>query len=256
MAGCDPVSLNDQVVIKTNPVYAISSVGGKRCGEGTVTLVVEGGSADGTYRWYEALDATVPIADQNNTQFVTPTLKKSKTYYASSVTAIGCESERIPVYAEVINLDPVTITAHESVLTSSYSTGNQWFFNGELIPGATDQSIEVTETGLYAVEVVVHSCTARAAKEMIVLGIEDLRGNGFDFYPNPVSDKLQITLPDAHAATGYIQSLHGKYVAAIRFEPTENNTKAEVDFTDLSPGLYFISIFQENKIVNYKIIKQ
>lgn len=46
-----------------------------------------------------------------------------------------------------------TITQNGLTLTSSSTTNNQWYFNDELIPGATGQTYQCTQQGWYAVVV-------------------------------------------------------------------------------------------------------
>lgn len=60
-----------------------------------------------------------------------------------------------------------------TTLTSSYLEGNQWFFEGEAIVGATADSFEVLESGMYQVQYTsVEGCTA--ISEAITITINEL----------------------------------------------------------------------------------
>ncbi len=69
--------------------------------------------------------------------------------------AAGCFSEASEKLTWIF-LDsppkPVVLRAG-TALASSSLTGNQWFLNGEIIPGATQQFLKVNEKGIYTVQV-------------------------------------------------------------------------------------------------------
>ncbi|MBJ6117908.1 HYR domain-containing protein [Pontibacter sp. BT310] len=59
------------------------------------------------------------------------------------------------------------------VLTSSASTGNQWYRNGAAISGATNQSFTAIESGSYTVIVTANGCSSTASDATVVT-IEDV----------------------------------------------------------------------------------
>jgi hypothetical protein len=73
--------------------------------------------------------------------------------------SVGCLSER----SNVLNLQRYpsppkpTIQRSNSLLASSATQGNQWFFNGNPIAGATEQYITVAQAGSYTVQVTLQS---------------------------------------------------------------------------------------------------
>ena len=57
------------------------------------------------------------------------------------------------------------ITANKNILTSSESTGNQWYYNRQAISGATSQTYTATDPGLYGVMVSnSHGCVSAMAE--------------------------------------------------------------------------------------------
>jgi hypothetical protein len=257
IAGCSPVPLDRSIVLRTGNAFPVNiESAGKTCGSGKATIVVSGAPAGGSYKWYETATASESIAGQTSAEFVTPDLTKSKTYFVSTVNAQGCESARKQVAADVVYLDPVTISVEEQFLVSSYPAGNQWYLDGQKIPGATDARVEVTETGVYEVQVSANGCTTAAAREMIVLGAENANNSGYEFYPNPVENVLQVELPENSEASGLVQNALGQSVGKIGFKLTDGKLKGEYNFGGHTAGVYFIKVFQGNKIVNKKVIKK
>jgi hypothetical protein len=258
IGGCSAVPLDEPVVINTDKTYDITSVSGnKGCGEGQLTISVAGAPDNGSYKWYESLDSPAAIEGQSGSQFITPVLNKTKTYYVAAVNSLGCEGTRNEVLAEIVYYEEVSITLQEQQLISSYASGNQWYFNGEPIAGGTNQTILATETGLYEVEVTTTGgCTTRTSQEMIVMGTEQPFEKGFQVYPNPVDDKLTIEIPNTDPASAVILSNVGKSIGAIQFRNTGSKMTGEYNLGGQASGLYFVRIFQGNKIINYKVIKK
>jgi hypothetical protein len=73
----------------------------------------------------------------------------------------GCRSVRVPLTVTVNSIPAAPlISVNGTVLSSSSPTGNQWYLNGSVIPGATSQSYNVTQNGNYSVSVTINGCTA------------------------------------------------------------------------------------------------
>jgi hypothetical protein len=103
-----------------------------------------GGATNQTYNATAGGDYTVVVTDANNcgtstsaifTVTVTPTPPTPTITPAGSV--IACDS---------------------GTLTSSSATGNQWYFQGNLLPGETNQTLNVDTDGDYTVVVTVSGC--------------------------------------------------------------------------------------------------
>jgi len=161
------------------------------CMGSNVTFVSEHPSPDVNCMWYESIEDILPT--QSGFSFTTAPLSKSATYFVAAVDANGCESERIPVSAEVISYDSVTIASEEGILISSYTEGNQWYYKGEMLPGETNQTFATDEPGLYMVTVTVGSCTTQATINYVITGhdIEDVE-KIIQVFPNPIRDRFFI----------------------------------------------------------------
>lgn len=256
--GCQSMVSSKLVTIKSLDLPDLTTTDGSSCGNGTVSLTASGGE-EGNYRWYETETDNIAIAGASSGTYTTPVLNKSKTYYVSAINTLGCEGARKPVAAVIHQYNEVTISleAGQNMLTSSYDTGNQWYFNGEAIPGATGKTVEANQTGLYEVEVKIGSCTSRAGREMIILGLENDPGKGYGFFPNPVKDKLTIELSKTDiAAQGMVFTSSGQPLGVIEFKAESQKLKGEYNFAEQAAGMYLIRILQGNKIIHYKVVKK
>jgi hypothetical protein len=149
-----------------------------------------------------------------------------------------------------------TITASGNTLTSSATTGNQWYKAGELIVGATAQTYQVQATAGYQVKVTAGGCTATSA----VFNFVPTRIDGPNAwngtvvaYPNPVSNvlyvknnsgrKLQLQLVDVAGVKVRVHTLVG--------------AQGSINVQGLASGAYFLVVtdLQTQRSISINIIK-
>lgn len=254
--GCTALPLNSPINLNVDQIYEIQSVtDGVSCQVGQATLKANGAPPNGLYRWYESNTSVTPVLETIDGSFTTPVLDKTRTYFVAAVNSLGCEGERVEVRAVVEHFDAVEISETSyGVLTSNYPTGNKWFFNNELMEGSNSQTITVTQSGLYRVEVELGACKTTDQFEFVVTGIENNELPA-SFYPNPVSDKLFISVAGRKIQS--IEILSNTGVQVDHVQVIENATEVEVDFTNIPPGLYLIRLNNSsNTLSTFKIIKQ
>ncbi len=82
---------------------------GNRCGPGTVNLSANGSGQ--SYKWYDVQVGGTAISGQNTSNFSSPTISQTTTYYVSVVGPGNCESNRSAVVATInqIPQNPTTI---------------------------------------------------------------------------------------------------------------------------------------------------
>jgi hypothetical protein len=143
----------------------------------------------------------------------------------------------------------------EVTLTSSSTAGNQWFLNGEAIPGATGTSIAISTFGTYTVQVTIDDCVS-AISEEITLIVNSLRNQQIRelvAYPNPVENFLQIRGLSGPIGFSEMVDMAGRSTSIV-FEELDNGYRADV--SRLSPGMYMLRLQQGNKNYTLKIIKK
>ncbi len=89
-------------------------------------------------------------------------------FYDLSVKSTGCiGSERVAVNTSVTNSPEITVNGN--ILTSTVASGNQWYFNGTAISGATASTYTSTQPGTYSVKVTAGTCVL--SSENILVGV-------------------------------------------------------------------------------------
>ncbi|HEX5002480.1 MAG TPA: T9SS type A sorting domain-containing protein [Bacteroidia bacterium] len=210
--------------------------------------------------YYNSFGALYPYTVSNSpitlTGQINPNYSAGTFYYFfyDWVVTEGCKSNRIPVTGVVLPLPPTpTISPLWNTLTSSSPTGNQWYLNGNPIPGATGQVYVATQSGTYTVVVTgANGCTA-TSQQVFTTGIQELLSqNGFAVYPNPVADKLTIELaaPVNDRAVVTIYNVLGGLVRTIEIHQAKN----DLEF-NLPAGTYSIEIRSNNSVYRTKVLK-
>jgi hypothetical protein len=249
-AGCE----GSRVAVKAEisiPQSVSSVLSTSVCSGEPASLQASGASSGATYRWYESESATASILGETSNTLTTGELFASKTYYVSIINAKGCEGARVPVTAEVLNLEPPVITVDGSTLTSSVASGNQWYLNGNLIEGATGQDLKVTESGVYKLEVTSGSCTVSSELEFLVMGLEDPMG-GVSIFPNPTASNVFIK---TNSAGNLRFQLFTSQAVKVEQGLTVNG-EGSISLSAYPPGIYFLYIQDGNKILRKKIVRK
>ncbi|HYV94319.1 MAG TPA: kelch repeat-containing protein [Chitinophagales bacterium] len=151
-----------------------------------------------------------------------------------------------------------TITQAGYTLTSSPANSYQWQFNSGDIPGATNQSYTVLQTGYYTVVVGdSNGCKNSTTTYVLITGIDDGSGDGnISIYPNPTADGLMVEWLNGFAGDEISISIFNALGQEI-FSSQESRSigkKKEIDLHGIASGVYFIQIKSHNTFLKKKII--
>ncbi|MBY0435974.1 MAG: T9SS type A sorting domain-containing protein, partial [Cyclobacteriaceae bacterium] len=253
----DPASFGRDrfTMVVGESVPTITAQGSSRCGSGSVTLTAAG-AANGNYRWYEQSSGGSAIAGATAGQFATPSLIKTKTYYVASVNSSGCEVARVPVVATVNTVDQVTITTVGQSLQSNYDAGNQWYLNGQIIPGATGKLYEPKESGVYKVEVASGICTTSAERQFAITSLsnETVMDDYISISPNPTKDIVSIQVKSPNEVGVQLISLAGSVLQESKLSGV-GIKKGTLNLQEQAVGLYILLIQDGSKVYRKRIIK-
>ena len=167
MGGCESTASNPISVEVGDTIAApVITPGGPVviCGVGTINL--RSSIAEGN-QWYKngviiagAIDQTLSVDEAGS--------------YSTKIKIGNCESGLSNVVdVTVVDIPTPFITVQDSsscggpaILHSSADSGNQWYRNDSIIPGATGQQLVVTQPGIYTVVVSRAGCMVRTTQQV------------------------------------------------------------------------------------------
>ncbi|MCG8389392.1 MAG: T9SS type A sorting domain-containing protein [Cytophagales bacterium] len=133
------------------------------------------------------------------------------------------------------------ITREGDVLISSSESNNQWYLAGTPIEGATGQSYDVAEDGIYSVEVEVNDCSSFSDEiraTVIILSIDEELSHQYRIIKNHEGYIEIVSSNDARVEELVIYNLFGQVIGKHEKLDTDRVT---ID-APLQPGLYMIRV--------------
>jgi PKD repeat protein len=171
-------------------------------------------------------------------------------FYDMEVAEAPCISQRAEVQATILLTTPV-ITLNGNVLTSTPATTYQWYLDGSPIPGATQQSYTMVQSGAYTVEVTGNGCTLMS-DPFIFVGTEVIAQKDLIIYPNPVSKQLVLANLPSQSAIEIFDVLGNRISAGQQ----EIHNELIIDVSRLSPGVYFLKLHSGQGTMVRKFVRE
>ncbi|MEY3237215.1 MAG: hypothetical protein RI883_1316 [Bacteroidota bacterium] len=196
----NPATSNGVTTTVTAPVTPTVSIIGNTtiCAGTQASFVASAGNTGSTptYQW------TV-----NSSNVGTSSTSYSYTPSNGDVIGVTLTSSNTCVTISTANATPVnivvipapatpTISQNTNILTSSSTTGNKWYLNGVLIPGATSQNYTATLNGTYTVVVTSGGCASAASTGIVINGIAaitEIDPYIFSIFPNPSQGDFSVS---------------------------------------------------------------
>jgi hypothetical protein len=194
-----------------------------------------------------------PIAGATQNQL---TVSEGGLYSLGVTNASGCSANAVASVVVTVNELPETplITQSMDTLFTSGAGPHQWYLNGVLIPGATDDFLVVETNGNYTVTTTnANGCTSTSAVTTVSnVGVGEVANTTFSVYPNPSNGNFTIRLNGIPAAGSFF-TLHdatGKIVQQGALLQLMTN----VELTDPRSGMYFIQLVQGGRTTTQRIV--
>lgn len=159
-----------------------------------------------------------------------------------------------------LSLPPVpTITVNDNLLTApNMYTAYQWFLNGQIIVGATNDNYTAFESGNYTVMVTGgNGCTNTSSVTTVTTSIKNIPSlNEVTITPNPFKKDIfiEILVNEAIDLELEILDLNGKLILSKKISIQDKFTEG-INLEHLSHGVYYLNLKSEEGSVAKKIIK-
>lgn len=257
---CLPVTATDTLTIVPLPALVITGVSAQYCTGDTPALLT--GTVDGVPGLGTFFVDGVPSPVLN------PALlgPGPHTVLMTGSNGIGCATTTSQPFTVLASPPQPTFTVQPQggglvLLTSSAPTGNQWYYNGSPIPGATAPTYTLsaaTQSGNYALIVSANGCVSPSSLPVavVVTGTSHLepRTPHLTLFPNPSADgHVQIEL------TGYTQPVRVEIIDAVGrivFAATLESRTSPLDISRLPTGIYSVRAFTQFGPVVRRLVRE
>lgn len=156
----------------------------------------------------------------------------------------------------------ITVSNTRDTLFSSAAAGNQWYKNGALIPGATNQTLLITGAGLgngvYAVRVISNGCSSDSSNNLNITNVSlpSLNVGALKIYPNPTGGQIRISMDGLNMSEVRVGIRNA--VGQIVWNESVLNAQTEVslDLSHLPSGIYLIEAGDGKNILVERLMIQ
>ncbi len=232
------------ILVSSPPVISLTSA--TVCSGFAATISASGASS---YAWSggAGTGAVVSVAPSVTTVYTC-------TGYVGACSSIKTTTVTVGVVPAI----PI-ITQAGAVLSSSSPTGNQWYLNGSIIPGATGQTYTVTSEGYYSVWVTSSlGCQSSSSSLHVTFaGLNELSiYNAISVGPNPAKTAISLSIPNEllnNNASVKIIDVNGKVVFSKQM--LLNNTSEKINVENFANGIYVVEFKAQNIDKKIKFVK-
>jgi PKD repeat protein len=148
----------------------------------------------------------------------------------------------------------------DTLFANAGATSYQWYFNGNIINGATDYFYVAPSSGDYNVVATdVNGCEVEAVINNVVAGLQSTVDRGLlTVFPNPLTESLSIKgyMLIGTAVEISIYNVMGEKVFSDAIPIAIGSKLPTVDCQLFPSGIYYLEIFSDKKTYRAKFLKQ
>lgn len=152
-----------------------------------------------------------------------------------------------------------TITQSGNTLTCSNAASYQWQLNAVDIPGATNQSYTITQSGLYTVIIGdENDCNAQASTQAYLVGIPGAEEDWYvNVFPNPSNGIFNVDVFVANEDEVHFTVLNtlGQSLEEKTERLNLNRTTTSIDLRNWSQGVYFLVVKAGYAVTQFRLMR-
>lgn len=273
-----PSGTADSLLVNTSGTYTVTVTDSMGCQNSTSQVVnvftlptIDAGTAtpycdgDSTQLLASGGESYVwtPNSDLNDNTVSNPYVSTSTSgwYYVVGTDANGCiGDDSVFVTVNPLPAAPlVTYVSATQLIVSGTPNGNQWYYNGNPIPGETGQSytIPAFQVGQYWTNITdANGCTSENSDTIVfTISTNDLSAlNGISIFPNPNSGIFNVNFEKSNFENAIVEiyDATGKIILSEMITRSANL----FDIREYNNGLYLMRISVSGEQLTYRIVKQ
>jgi hypothetical protein len=253
-AGCNPVTptvLNVTVNPLPGPAGSITGIDTVCAGANGVAYSVAPIPNTTVYIWSLPPNDTIASGAGLNSitvDFAADGTSGDINVYGNNLCGDGPVSPNLFITVNPVPPTPVVINNGDA-LQSSAPAGNQWYFQGTFIQGATSQDYIATQDGYYWDVVTLNGCSSDTSnhKLIIITGINVYYAPVIDLYPVPNDGKFNLTISTT-SRTSFTISVYNSLGVRIYEDANvdvDGTLQKLIDLRPCSDGIYII-VFKDS----------
>ena len=265
--GCAATTATAQVTITAAPTATFSYPTAAGCvgSAGTATPTLGAGASSGVF------SSTTGLTINASTGVITLSSSTAGTYTVTNTVAAngGCAAATATT-TFTVNPRPATPTigaaynGTTTTLTSSAATGNQFYFNGTAITGATGQTYVVNGTpatlGSYTVTTTnANGCVSLPSVPLVVTATKaGIAGASLKLYPNPTpSGQVTLELTGYRSATQLtVLDALGRVVTQQLLPANAGTATHTLDLTGAATGVYLLRLSNTDGVETRRLVRE
>ena len=265
--GCAAATATTTVTITAAPVATFSYAAAASCQSSTtnVQVVLGTGGTAGTFSAPAGLRLNI------TTGAITPSSSTPGTYtVTNTVAAAGGCAAATATATFTVNPLPATPTISvvyngtTTTLTSSATTGNQFFLNGVAIAGATGQTYVVNglpaQYGSYTVATTnANGCTSLPSTPLVVTAARNgIAGTSLLVYPNPTpTGQVTLELTGYRLATQLtVLDALGRIILSELLPANTGTATRTLDLTGVATGVYLLRLRNTDGVETRRLVRE
>ena len=263
--GCVSDTISSVIRVRPLPTATLSSNDFACLNTPSARVLFKGSMGQPPYTFSYNLNggSTLSVSTATNADTVSIPISTAATgLFTHSLVAVregspnGCNQSQTGAATIVIALEPpkpIIIPGNGDTLVSSATVGNQWYYNGNAIPGGNSQKLRATATGSYNVQVNLSGCLSPLSETFNfvptpVIFVDPT--NFIRFHPNPVVREMTVDFrwSSTTSLTATVHDTQGRLVTRL----SELRTGRKVDMSLLSAGTYVIRFYNRKGEMIYR----